>query len=128
MEFLGLAWVQWLLGVVAGLITLWVIPNKWWAKFISFFGAKLAPIMDKVASGVDAAGTLADGAGLKKAGVALHEGADIVDEAEDIPRLLAEYTKDGKLDAEEIKKLFVEFGEVGVEFKDFVFKVFKKSQ
>ena len=128
MEFLELAWVQWALGVVAGLITLWVIPNPWWAKFISFFGAKLAPIMDKIASGTDAAGSFADSAGMEKVGVALHEGSDVIDEAEDIPRLLAEYTKDGKLDAEEIKKLFKEVGEVGVELKDFVIKVFKKKE
>ena len=122
MEFLDLAWVQWLLGVVAGLITLWVIPNAWWAKIISFFGAKLAPAMDKIAAGMDTGGTLIGG----KVGEALHEGSDVVDEAEDIPRLLAEYTKDGDLTAEEIKKLFKEFGEVGVEMKDFIIKVFKK--
>jgi len=122
MEFLDLAWVQWLLGVVAGLITLWVIPNAWWAKVISFFGAKLAPAMDKIAAGMDTGGTLIGG----KVGEALHEGSDVVDEAEDIPRLLAEYTKDGDLTAEEIKKLFKEFGEVGVEMKDFIIKVFKK--
>jgi len=128
MEFLQLEWVQWLLGLVAGLITLWVIPNAWWAKFISFFGGKLAPILDKAASGVDAAGTIASGAGLEKLGTALHEGSDVIDEAEDIPRLLAEFTKDNKLDVDEIKQLFKEVGEVGVEFKDFVMKVVKKPE
>ena len=123
MEFLQFEWVQWLLGLAGTLFTLWVIPNTLWAKIISFFGAKLAPAMDKVAAGMDTGGMLIGG----KVGEALHEGSDVIDEAEDIPRLLAEYTADGDLNAEEIKKLFTEVGEVGVEFKDFVLKVFKKE-
>jgi len=122
MEFLQIEWVQWVLGLVGTLFTLWVIPNAWWAKIISFFGAKLAPAMDKIAAGMDTGGTLIGG----KVGEALHEGSDVVDELEDIPRLFAEYTKDKKLDAEEIKSLIEEAGEVGVEFKDFILKVFKK--
>lgn len=126
MMWLQLEWVEWVLGIAAGLVTLWIIPNAWFAKAMIFLASKLSPVMTKVATTADAAGTMAEGAGLEKVGLALHEGADVVDEAEDIPRLLAEYTKDGKLDAEEIKKLFAEVGEVGVEFKDFILKVFKK--
>ena len=126
MDFLDAAWFDWVVGVVGGLITLWVIPNKVWAKIISFFGASLAPVMDKVAKGMDGAGAIAQGAGLDRVAEALFEGADVVDEAEDIPRLLEEYTKDGDLTAEEIKKLFEEGKEVGVEFKDFRLKVIKK--
>ena len=127
MDWIQADWVQWVLGLVGVAITMWVIPNKLWAKIISFFGEKLAPIMDRVADGLDAAGTIAEGAGLEKLGEALHEGSDVIDEAEDIPRLLAEYTKDAELDAEEIKTLLDEAGEVGVELKDFILKVIKKK-
>jgi len=123
MEFLELEWVQWVLGLAGTLITLWVIPNAWWAKIISFFGAKLAPAMDKVAAGMDTAGTLIGG----KVGEALHKGSDVVDEAEDIPRLLAEWTAEGKLTAEHIKRLIKETGEVGVAFKDMILVVKKKD-
>ena len=127
MDFLQLEWVQWILGLVGFVITMWVIPNKIWAKLISFFGTKLAPVMDKVASGMDAAGTLADGAGLDRVGSILHKGSKVIDEAEDIPRLLAQYTEDGKLDADEIKRLIEETGEVGVVFKDLILTVKKKE-
>jgi len=126
MDFLQLEWVQWVLGLVGTLFTLWVLPNAVWAKIISFFGTKLAPVMDKVAKGMDAAGVIAEGAGLEKVGLVLQKGAKVVAEAEDIPRLLAEFTEDKKLDADEIKRLIKETGEVGVAFKDVVLIVKKK--
>ena len=127
MEFLELGWVQWVLGVVAGLVTLWVIPNGFWARLISFFGAKLAPVMDKVARGLDGAGALADGVGFEKIAGAAYKLSDVVDEAEDIPRLLAEYTEDKELDEDEIKSLIKETGEFGVAGKDFFIYDFKKK-
>lgn len=126
MEFLNLEWVQWVLGLAGWAFTMWIIPNAVWAKVVSLFGTKIAPIMDKVALGMEAAGVIATGAGLEKIGSILHEGSDVVDEAEDIPRLLAEFTADGDLTADEIKKLIAEVGEVGVEFKDVVLVVKKK--
>ena len=122
------ALVQAIIGVVVVAFTMWVIPNKWWAKFISIFGGKVAPVMDKVGKGLDAVGIIAEGAGLEKVGSSLHARADLVDEAEDIPRLLAEYTADGELTPEELKKIIAEFGEVGVEFKDFLLVVKKKPE
>jgi len=127
MDFLQIEWVQWVIGLLAGAFTLWIIPNAIWAKFISFFGGKVAPIMDKVASGLDTAGTLAQGAGLERVAEAAFELADVVDEAEDIPRLLAQYTADGDLTKEEITRILEEVGEVGVEGKDFYIKVIKKD-
>jgi hypothetical protein len=103
------------------------VRNKIWAKVISFFGAKLAPVMDKVATGMDAAGAMATGAGLDRIGEILHKGSDLVDEAEDIPRLLAKYTEDGDLTADEIKSLIENTGEVGVAFKNVILTVKKKE-
>lgn len=123
---LDMAIVQWAIGLIGAAFTMWVIPNKVWAKIISVFGGTVAPVMDKVAMGLDAVGVIAEGAGLEKVGLILHEGADLVDEAEDIPRLLAEYTADGDLTAEEINKLIAETGEVGVELKEFILVVKKK--
>ena len=128
MDFLQIEWVQWVLGLAGTVFTLWVIPNAVWAKVISFFGAKLAPIMDKVAKGVDAAGTIATGAGLEKFGGILHKGAAVINEAEDIPRLLAEFTEDEELDADEIKRIIEETGEVGVVFKDMILFIKKKPE
>ncbi len=127
MEFLQVEWVQWILGVIAGLVTLWVIPNAFWAKFISFFGGKLAPVLDKVAMGLDGAGALAAGAGFEKISTIAYELADVVDEAEDVPRMLAEFTEDGNFTKEEAIKILNELGEVGVEGKDFYLKVIKKK-
>ena len=128
MDFLQIEWVQWVLGLVGTLFTLWVVPNVVWAKIVSFFGTKLAPVMDKVAKGMDAAGVIAGGAGLEKVGLVLQKGAKVIDEAEDIPRLLAEYTEDKKLDVDEIKRLIEETGEVGVAFKGLVLTVKKKEE
>lgn len=128
MEWLDAGWLQGILIFVGSIATLYVIPNDWWARLISLFGEKVSPIGTRIAQGADALGTIAEGAGLEKVGVALHEISDVIDEAEDVPRLLAEYTKDGDLTAEEIKKLFKEVGEVGVEGKDFYIKVIKKSE
>lgn len=128
MEFLDLAWVKWLIGVVAGVFSLWVIPNKIWATIVSFFGTKLAPVMDKTAKAMDGAGAIAEGLGMEKLADYLFEGSDVVDEAEDIPRLLAEFTADGDLTAEEIKKLFAAGKEVGVEFNDVVLLIKKKPE
>lgn len=127
MEWLQLEWVQWALGLVGVVFGMWIIPNKAWAKIISFFGAKLAPVMDKVASGMDAAGSIAAGAGLERVGAILHKGSDLIDEAEDIPRLLAQYTEDGDLTADEIKSLIENVGEVSVAFKDVILTVKKKE-
>jgi len=126
MNFLQLEWVQWIIGLVAVLITMWVIPNAWWAKFISLFGTKVAPIMDKIAKGLDGAGALAEGAGLDKLSTIAYELSDVIDEAEDVPRMLAEFTADGDLTKEELAKILEEVGEVAVEGKDFYIKVFKK--
>lgn len=127
MEFLDSSIAQWVIGIVAGAFTMWVIPNRIWGIVISFFGATLAPILDKVAMGADAAGVIAEGAGLEKVGAVLHAASDVVDEIEDIPRLLAEWTKDGVLDADEIKKIITETGEIGVEFKNLILVVKKKD-
>lgn len=127
MDFLELGWVQWVIGVVAGLFALWVIPNPWWAKFISFFGGKLAPILDKTAMALDGAGALASGAGFEKIAEAAFELSDVIDEAEDVPRLLAEFTADGDFTAEEAKRILEEGAEVVVEGKDFYLKVIKKD-
>jgi len=126
MNFLQLEWVQWIIGLVAVLITMWVIPNAWWAKFISLFGTKVSPIMDKIAKGLDGAGALAEGAGLDKLSTIAYELSDVIDEAEDVPRMLAEFTADGDLTKEELAKILEEVGEVAVEGKDFYIKVFKK--
>lgn len=126
MDFLQLEWVQWILGIVAGLLTMWVVPNAWWAKFISIFGGKVAPIMDKIAKGLDGAGAMAEGAGFGKIATIAYELSDVIDEAEDVPRMLAEFTADKDLTKEEVIKLFEEMGEVAVEGKDFFIKVFKK--
>ena len=128
MEFLDLAIVQWVIGLLGAAFTMWVIPNKVWAKVISVFGGTVAPVMDKVAMGLDAVGVIATGAGLERVGSILHAGSDLVDEAEDIPRLLAEYTADGELTADEIKKLISETGEVGVKFKGLILTVKKTPQ
>jgi len=127
MEWLQADWIDWVLSLVGVAVGMWVIPNKIWAKLISFFGTKLAPVMDRVADGMDAAGTIADGAGLEKVAAILHKGSYLVDEAEDIPRLLAEYTEDDELTSDEIKTLIEETGEVGVAFKNFTL-VFKKKE
>lgn len=127
MDFLQLEWVQWVLGIVAGLVTMWAIPNAVWAKFISLFGGKVAPIMDKVAKGLDGAGAMAEGAGLAKVALIAYELSDVIDEAEDIPRMLEEYTADGDLTKEELMTILDEAGEVAVEGKDFWVKVIKKT-
>ena len=126
MDFLQLEWVQWIIGIIAGLITMWVIPNEWWAKFISLFGGKVAPIMDKVAKGLDGVGAMAEGAGLDKLATIAYEFSDVVDEGEDVARLLAELTADGDLSKEDLIALLNEGKDVAVEGKDFVVKVFKK--
>ena len=123
MEWLQLEWVQpllWLVGIALGL---WVVPNNIWAKVISFFGTKLAPALDKAESLLDAGGAMADGAGFEKVGEVLHAGADVADEIEDLPRLLVEYSADGKIDATELKSLIEEAGEAGVSVKDLVVKI-----
>lgn len=117
MEWLQLEWVQpilWLAGIALGL---WVVPNKLWAKLLSFFGATLVPILNKAEGLLSAGGAMADGAGFEKVGDAMHAGSDAVGEIEDLPRLLVEYSADGKIDAAELKSLIEEAGEAGVSVK-----------
>lgn len=127
MDFLQLEWVQWLLGIGAGLVTLWVIPNEVWAKIVSLFGTKVAPILDKVATGLDGAGAMAEGAGLEKVAEIAYELADVVDEVEDLPRLIADLTADGDLSKDDLVQLLNEGKDVAVEGKDFYVKIIKKK-
>jgi len=127
MDFLQLEWVQWLLGIGAGLVTLWVIPNEVWAKIVSLFGTKVAPILDKVATGLDGAGAMAEGAGLEKVAEIAYELADGVDEVEDLPRLIADLTADGDLSKDDLVQLLNEGKDVAVEGKDFYVKIIKKK-
>jgi hypothetical protein len=132
MDFLQLEWVQPILWLVGIAVTMWVLPNVWWAKILSFFGASLLPIMTKGISVLRGGSNLATGAGLEKVGEILGAGADSVDELEDLPRLLVEYTADNELDSEELKSLIEEAGEAGVSVKVLVQKIIeaikKKAQ
>ena len=132
MEWLQLEWVQpilWLVGIGIGL---WVVPNKFWATIVSFFGTKLVPALNKGEALLDAGGAMADGAGLDGLGDVLHTASDAAGEIEDLPRLFVEYSKDGKIDAKELKSLIVEAGEAGVSVKDLVVTIIslikKKSE
>lgn len=123
MEWLQLEWLQpilWLVGIGLGL---WVIPNKFWAKLISFFGTKLVPALNKGESLLDAGGAMAEGAGFEKLGTAMKAGADVAGEIEDLPRLLMEYSADGKIDTEELKSLIDEGYEAGVSVKELITKI-----
>jgi len=123
MDFLQLEWLQpilWLAGIAIGL---WVIPNKWWAKLISFFGTKLVPAMNKVEDLLRGGASIATSAGLEKIGSAIDAAADSVDELEDLPRLLVEYQADGEIDPTELKSLIEEAGEAGVSVKVLVSKI-----
>ena len=127
MEFLDLAWVKVVLYVVGALITLFLVPNKIWAKLLSFFGEKLAPIGESVAKGIDGLGVMAQGAGLEKIATAAFELSDVVDEAADVPQLIVDLSADGELSQEDVKKIIEATGEVVVEGKDFYVKVIKKQ-
>jgi hypothetical protein len=116
-------WMQPILWLVGIAFTMWVLPNKIWAKIISFFGATLIPIMNKGVGLLKGGATLANTAGLEKVGAALDAGSESLDELEDLPRLLVEYTKDGELDAEELKSLIDEGVEAGVSVKELVAKI-----
>jgi len=123
MEFLQLAWVQPLLVLAGFAVTLWVVPNPVWAKILSWFGAKLVPVMNRMEDGLEGASNLATGAGLEGVGKALKAASDSVDELEDLPRLLVEYAEDNEIDAQELKSLIEEVGEAGVSVKVIVQKV-----
>ena len=128
MEFLDLAWVQWLIGVLAGIFGLWVIPNPWWAKLISFFGAKLLPITNKAVQGLHGLAAIAESAGLEKVGTIGHKLANTIDELDDIPEWLQNATEDGELTKEEIKKGIEETGEFIAVGKDLVIYIVKKPK
>ena len=117
MEFLDLWWVEGIIGLVLGGFALWVIPNKIWAKLMSFLGATLVPVLNKVDNLADGAAAIARGAGLEKLANVLDALGDSADEIEDPLRLLDEYTKDGKLDKEELKTIIDEIGEGAVSVK-----------
>ena len=115
--FLDLWWVEGLIGLVLGGFALWVIPNKIWAKLMSFLGATLVPVLNKVDSVSDGAAAIARGAGFEKLADVLDAIGDSADEIEDPLRLLDEYTKDGKLDEAELKTIIDEIGEGAVSVK-----------
>jgi hypothetical protein len=117
MEFLQLEWVTPVLALAGLALGFWVLPNKVWAKIISFFGATLVPVLNKVDSLADGAAAMARGAGLEKVGDMLEALGDSADELEDPLRLLEEYTKDGKLDSTELKHIIEEAGEGAISVK-----------
>ena len=127
MEFLELGWVQVILYVVGALATLFLVPNKIWAKLLSLFGEKLAPIGESIAKGIDGLGVMAQGAGLEKIATAAFELSDVIDEAADVPQLVVDLSADGELSQEDVKKIIEATGEVVVEGKDFYVKVIKKQ-
>ena len=110
LAFLDLWWVEGLIGLALGGFTLWVIPNKIWAKVVSFFGATLEPVLNKVDSLSDGAAAIARGAGFDSLADLLDKLGDSADAIEDPIRLLREYTEDGELDAAELKTVIDEIG------------------
>ena len=120
LAFLDIWWVDAIIGFFVAAFTLWAIPNKVWAKLMSFFGATLVPILNKVGGLSDTAAVMARSAGFDKLGNVLEKLGDTADELEDPLTLLEEYTKDGKLDSAELKSVINEIGEGAVSVKDLV--------
>ena len=95
---------------------------------ISRVSAKIGKAAEGAAIGADAIASTMEEFGMVKAPLVITEGADILDEVGDLATLFATLTADGKLDADDLKKLFTE-GKEGllVELKDFRVKVFPKK-
>ena len=125
LEFLQNNWVE-----LAGLLVIFIgviVGIKWVA--VSIFTGKAAPVIEKVGSGLQTAGTFAASFGLARIGSILKEGGDVADELGDVAELVSKHTADGNLTKEEVEKILQdpETKELVVAGKEFITVVIPKK-